>query len=411
VLQNSAVIRSIVNIAVFAVVVYAATACGNSSAGGSGTTKTGSGGASGSGSANSSPMIPESGSGQAAAANDPPGKKQWLMYCALCHGAEGKGYAADNAPSMVNPTFLASADDDFLKNGIELGRPGTAMAPYGKAQGGPLAPADTAAIISYIRLMGGNIAAAKLPKPGVGNADSGAKLYEANCKRCHGDEKVRGPNIHLANQALLASASDSFLLHALREGRPGTPMEAFATKFTAQQQDDLIAYIRRWQSKTPVPTVAYAAPTGTEAVVLNPKGGAPTFKLKDDRFVAADDVLAAFKAKKKMILIDARPPSEWSRGHIPGAIAVAYYDTKTLDRVPNDGTWVLAYCACPHHASGMVVDELRKRGFKNTAVIDEGILVWKQRGYPIATAELKPEQLQEEAKQRQSEDHSGHNHP
>jgi cytochrome c oxidase cbb3-type subunit III len=376
-------------------------ACGNSSAGGAGAAAGSNQSSSlASGSAVVSPTVPA----------DPVGKKQWLLYCALCHGAQGKGYAADNAPSMVTSTFLASADDDFLKNGIELGRPGTAMAPYGKAQGGPLTPQDTAAIISYIRLLGGNPAPATLPKPGVGTASAGAKLWEANCKKCHGDEKVRGPNIHLANQALLASASDSFLLHAIREGRPGTPMEAFASKLGAQQQDDLVAYIRAWQSKTPTTPIAYAAPTGTETVVLNPKGKSPTFTLKEDRFVAADDVLAAFKAKKKMILIDARPPSEWSRGHIPGAIAVAYYDTKTLDRVPNDGTWVLAYCACPHHASGMVVDELRKRGFKNTAVIDEGILVWKQRGYPMATAELKPEQMQQEAAARQNEDHSGHAH-
>jgi cytochrome c oxidase cbb3-type subunit 3/ubiquinol-cytochrome c reductase cytochrome c subunit len=44
---------------------------------------------------------------------------------------------------------------------------------------------------------------------------------------------------------------------------------------------------------------------------------------------------------------------------------------------------VLAYCACPHHASGIIVDELRKRGFKHTAVIDEGILFWHQQGYPV----------------------------
>jgi cytochrome c oxidase cbb3-type subunit III len=72
-------------------------------------------------------------------------------------------------------------------------------------------------------------------------------------------------------------------------------------------------------------------------------------------------------------------------------LAIPYYAVTELDRLPNDGTWVLAYCACPHHASGMVVDELRKRKFKNTAIIDEGILVWKQKGYPLVTSELKPE--------------------
>jgi cytochrome c oxidase cbb3-type subunit 3/ubiquinol-cytochrome c reductase cytochrome c subunit len=47
---------------------------------------------------------------------------------------------------------------------------------------------------------------------------------------------------------------------------------------------------------------------------------------------------------------------------------------------------VLAYCACPHHVSGEVVQALRKRGFKHTAVIDEGIYAWQQKGYPVVAA-------------------------
>ena len=57
------------------------------------------------------------------------------------------------------------------------------------------------------------------------------------------------------------------------------------------------------------------------------------------------------------------PPSEWLNLHITGAISTPYYDAKSLDDLPNDGTWVLAYCACPHHVSGQVVEELRKRGY------------------------------------------------
>ena len=71
-------------------------------------------------------------------------------------------------------------------------------------------------------------------------------------------------------------------------------------------------------------------------------------------------------------------------GHIPGAISMPYYEMKRIEEVPNDGTWVLAYCACPHHASGEVVDALRKLGYAKTAVIDEGITFWKQKGYPMA---------------------------
>ena len=346
------------------------------------------------------------------------GKDVWLKYCALCHGAEAKGYAADNAPSMVTASFLASADDKFLKNSIVFGRPGTAMAPYGKAQGGPLSDQEITALTTYIRTLGGNPPLVALPSPGVGNAALGAKVYAANCVTCHGDTKQRGNAVHLSNASFLAHASDAFLLYAIRNGRAGTPMAAWGAKLTAAQQDDVVAYIRSLQTKPGDPPAVFQSPTGSEPIVINPKGKSPTFTLREDRFVSVDAVAAALKAKQKMIILDARPPSEWSLGHIPGALAVPYYAGKEFDRIPNDGTWVLAYCACPHHASGMVVDELRKRGFKNTAVIDEGILVWKQKGYPIKVAELKPEAAAAGASGMQPpqaappplEDHTGHNH-
>jgi cytochrome c oxidase cbb3-type subunit 3/ubiquinol-cytochrome c reductase cytochrome c subunit len=47
---------------------------------------------------------------------------------------------------------------------------------------------------------------------------------------------------------------------------------------------------------------------------------------------------------------------------------------------------VIAYCACPHHLSGDVVDALRKRGVKHAVVLDEGILEWHRRGYPVVAA-------------------------
>ena len=56
-----------------------------------------------------------------------------------------------------------------------------------------------------------------------------------------------------------------------------------------------------------------------------------------------------------------------------------------LDEIPIDA-WVVAYCACPHHLSGVVVDSLRSRGYPHAYVLDEGILEWERRGYPIVAA-------------------------
>jgi len=121
-------------------------------------------------------------------------------------------------------------------------------------------------------------------------------------------------------------------------------------------------------------------------VVLNPKGRAPEFTLKEDLYVSIDQVKAAMDQKRRMVIGDARAPSEWGSLHITGAISTPYYDKGSLDDIPNDGTWVVAYCACPHHVSGEVVDALRKRGYKHTAVIDEGVFAWQQKGYPVVTA-------------------------
>ena len=41
------------------------------------------------------------------------GRAIYGRLCATCHGAAGNGYAADNAPSLRSPTFLATATDPF----------------------------------------------------------------------------------------------------------------------------------------------------------------------------------------------------------------------------------------------------------------------------------------------------------
>jgi rhodanese-related sulfurtransferase len=140
----------------------------------------------------------------------------------------------------------------------------------------------------------------------------------------------------------------------------------------------------------PPPSPGPPAAPRTGPIVLNPRGRAPSFTLKDDLYVGIDDVKAALDQKRRVIIADARAPSEWLRLHIAGAISTPYYDMKSLDDIPNDGTWVLAYCACPHHVSGQVVDELRKRGYKHTAVIDEGVYAWQQKNYPVVAAPGQP---------------------
>ena len=64
--------------------------------------------------------------------------------------------------------------------------------------------------------------------------------------------------------------------------------------------------------------------------------------------------------------------------------------TSVVFNVPDDDTWVVAYCACPHHASGEIVDALKRRGHANAVVLDEGILVWRRSGYPLEGEAISP---------------------
>jgi cytochrome c oxidase cbb3-type subunit III len=182
---------------------------------------------------------------------------------------------------------------------------------------------------------------------------------------------------------LLAAASPAFLRHAIVKGRPPTRMPAFEKRLAPREIDDVVAYLMSARTRAPSATPIVAAAPQAQPLVLHPRGKAPEFNLRDGRFVSTEQVAKALADKRRMIIIDARSPSDWIQFHIPGAVSIPYYDPSPLDRVPNDGTWVVAYCACPHHASGEIVDALRRRGHANAVVLDEGILVWRRSGYPL----------------------------
>lgn len=347
------------------------------------------------------------------------GQALYTTFCAQCHGADAKGYKADNAPSLVNKTFLESATDAFIAQSIANGRPGTSMAPYAHEIGGPLDRHAIDRIVAWLRVQGPQSVA--LGTVAKGDPVRGAPLYARDCAKCHGEKNVRATAVHLANPQFLAAASDAFIRHAIAAGRPGTPMESFVTRLKAEEIDDVVAYIRGYAQGSGVEGTL-PAPTGTEPVVINPKGKDPIWKkLRSDpnstvgRYVSVEEVNAALAAKKKLVIIDARPQSDWMRVHITGAVSIPYHEVAKLDAIPKDA-WAIAYCACPHHLSGIVVDELIKRGHKKALVLDEGVLEWHRRGYPVTAAPgVMPPPKETGGMSPGGHgghgDHSGHGHP
>ncbi|QJW90667.1 c-type cytochrome [Spirosoma taeanense] len=315
----------------------------------------------------------------------------YAKYCALCHGKNREGYAADFAPSLRSHTLMAStqlprSSYNYLRHTIYYGRSGTAMAPYAKSQGGPLDGDDIDLLLQWLYELSGVKKPVEMSaKPVIGNVALGKKLYASHCAACHGakGEGVRAPA--LGNPMLLATASDAFLRYTISEGRDNTPMPSFKDSLSKVEINAVTAYIRSRASGWNAPAAITTKEPLPEHYVLNPHHKAPKFTLREGRYVSAEQLLRALKDSTRMIVLDARSKAAWHQTHIPGAISVPYYEQpdKFIKDIPNDSTWIVTYCACPHAASTQVVNTLKRFGYKHTAILDEGILVWAQRGYPV----------------------------
>ena len=304
------------------------------------------------------------------------------------HGADGQGYLADDAPALANADFLSIATDAFLYAGTYDGRPGTPMSAWGDVHGGPLSEVDVRDVVALLRSWETE------PREDVsgitvsGDATRGASVYATHCAECHGESGEGVSALSLDNAVFQDTVSDGFLVRSIERGRRDTAMAAFASTLSAQEIDDVVSFVRTLR-REPEPEWPIEDLPRTDMLVLNPSAETPDFTLRDGRYVPAADVHAAMLAGQRIVLLDARATSDWVLGHIPGAAPFPFYMVDELAAtLPNDGTWIVAYCACPHAASGRVVDDLRALGFASTAVLDEGIYHWQDAGYPMARGRL-----------------------
>ncbi len=305
-------------------------------------------------------------------------------YCALCHGDQLEGYAADHANALANQNFLRSATDGFISTAIRRGRPGTPMAAYDEAFGGPLGKREIALLTAYIRSHQTE-PPVELDKTVEGDPEVGKAIYGKRCIGCHGVNGQGNTALSLNNPMFLSTVTDGYIRFAIEEGREGTKMPAYGERLSQEELNGVTRYVRSLINNVNTARPEGEVPPTFDQVVINPEGSAPAFSpLREGRYVPAEEVKNALEQGARMVILDARPTSDWLRSHIPGALPVPYYDPERMvASLPKDGTWVLAYCACPHAASGRVMDTLREKGFENTAVIDEGVIEWAQRGYPM----------------------------
>jgi mono/diheme cytochrome c family protein/rhodanese-related sulfurtransferase len=318
------------------------------------------------------------------------GRALYATYCALCHGAGGEGYVADNAPALANTDFLDAASDEYLRVAIEDGRTGTPMSAWTSARGGPLNDGDIRDIIAFMRSWA-TTAPIDLTHVSVsGRRELGERIYAERCVACHGarGEGVTAPQ--LANPVFQRTATVGYVRYVIDHGRRGTPMPAFGDTLDSASVDDVVSFVRTLGTGASTPEIPTGGPApDIDHLVMNPNGPDPGFEMRDDRFVAGRAVYEAMGRNARMVILDARAPTDWAHSHVRGAAPFPFYDVEALaSHLPSDGTWIIAYCACPHAASGHVVDELRRRGFTHAAILDEGIPWWITQGYPVESGPI-----------------------
>jgi mono/diheme cytochrome c family protein len=179
-------------------------------------------------------------------------------FCAACHGQRGEGMRYPGLaafPAIGNPDFLAVASDRFLAATVMHGRPGRRMPAWGEKEGG-LRAAEVDAVVAHVRALGGGIPSPPETEPRRwvhGDARAGGRLFADACATCHGanGEGKEGPALH--NPALLAHATDRYLVETIHRGRRGTSMPSFAASTTTHRllSDDeiesIVAFIRTWE--------------------------------------------------------------------------------------------------------------------------------------------------------------------
>lgn len=130
------------------------------------------------------------------------------------------------------------------------------MRGWARDAGGPLNPGEIQDLVAFLRTWQGEAPKPPTPPGGRGDPTRGRRLYEAACANCHGwegrGELGMGPALNSPD--LLATADDTFLWATIAYGRRDTPMFPSlrgldgVRQFSEAEIDDLVAYLRSWQS-------------------------------------------------------------------------------------------------------------------------------------------------------------------
>jgi cytochrome c oxidase cbb3-type subunit III len=176
----------------------------------------------------------------------------YATNCAGCHGVNGAGGAAI---ALVDPAYLAIADDETIRRVTSNGVPGTAMPAFAQSAGGLLTDEQIDAIVNGIRTrwarpnVFGDADVPPYAAPTPGDPARGADVYARNCASCHGAAGRGGARASsIVDGAYLALVSDQSLRTAIIVGRPelGAPdwrSNAAGKALSSEDVSDVVAWL------------------------------------------------------------------------------------------------------------------------------------------------------------------------
>jgi rhodanese-related sulfurtransferase len=89
--------------------------------------------------------------------------------------------------------------------------------------------------------------------------------------------------------------------------------------------------------------------------------------------------------ENKAVFVDVRSSSQFTLGHIKGALSIPGSQIVARFREVTPGKTVITYCACSaEQSSGHAATSLVNHGVKNVWSLKGGWTEWKANGYPTA---------------------------
>ena len=101
--------------------------------------------------------------------------------------------------------------------------------------------------------------------------------------------------------------------------------------------------------------------------------------------ITPDEVKKSLDTKEKIILLDVRTTSEYSKGKIESSINLPLdqVSQKITNVIPDKDKKIYVYCLSGARSIS-AVDSMTKLGYKNVFNMSNGLLAWRAKSYPVS---------------------------